>query len=43
MINVLSWNQQAVGFFQKHGAKFLDDWKTAYIDEEAVRVLRAEK
>ncbi len=43
MLNVLSWNQQAIGFFQKNGAKFLDDWKTAYLAEEAVRSLSAEK
>jgi GNAT superfamily N-acetyltransferase len=41
MLNVLGWNQPAIEFFRKRGARFLEDWKTARFDREAVQVLAA--
>lgn len=41
MLNVLGWNQSAIEFFRKRGATFLEDWKTARFDREAVEVLAA--
>ena len=43
MMNVLAWNRPAIEFFQKHHAKFLDDWKTACFDGEALQALTASK
>jgi GNAT superfamily N-acetyltransferase len=40
MLNVLGWNQPAIEFFRKHGATFLDDWKTACLDGEALQILQ---
>jgi GNAT superfamily N-acetyltransferase len=37
VLNVLEWNRLAIAFFRKHGATFLDDWKTACIDGAALR------
>lgn len=34
--NVLDWNRPAVEFYQKSGAKILDDWKVAQMDEAAI-------
>ena len=39
MLNVLGWNRLAIEFFRKHNAAFLDDWKTAYLDGEALQAL----
>jgi GNAT superfamily N-acetyltransferase len=39
MLNVLGWNRPAVEFFRKHHAMFLDDWKTASLDGEALQAL----
>lgn len=39
MLSVLAWNQPAIGFFRKHHAEFLDDWKTACLSGEALRTL----
>lgn len=39
MLNVLAWNRPAIEFFRKHKATFLDDWKTACLDGEALQVL----
>jgi ribosomal protein S18 acetylase RimI-like enzyme len=41
MLNVLGWNQSAIGFFRTHGAKLLGDWKTARFDGDAAQVLAA--
>ncbi len=41
MLNVLAWNRPAIEFFRKHHAKFLDDWKTACLDGEAMGRLTA--
>ncbi len=43
VFNVLAWNQPAIRFFQKHHAIFLDDWKTAVLDADAVTDLHEGK
>lgn len=39
MLNVLDWNRPALAFFQKHKVRFLDGWKTACLDGEALRAM----
>lgn len=34
--NVLDWNTNAIEFYQKSGAKVLDDWRVAQMDEAAI-------
>jgi GNAT superfamily N-acetyltransferase len=34
--NVLDWNTPAIEFYEKSGAKILDDWKVAQMSEEAI-------
>lgn len=34
--NVLDWNTPAIEFYEKTGAKVLDDWRVAQIDETAI-------
>ncbi|MFM9826839.1 GNAT family N-acetyltransferase [Flavobacterium sp.] len=34
--NVLDWNTNAIEFYQKSGAKLLDDWRVAQMDEDAI-------
>lgn len=34
--NVLDWNTPAIEFYEKSGAKILDDWKVAQMGEEAI-------
>jgi GNAT superfamily N-acetyltransferase len=34
--NVLDWNTPAINFYKNSGAKILDDWKVAQMDEEAI-------
>jgi GNAT superfamily N-acetyltransferase len=34
--NVLDWNTPAIHFYKNSGAKILDDWKVAQMDEEAI-------
>jgi ribosomal protein S18 acetylase RimI-like enzyme len=34
--NVLDWNTQAIEFYEKSGAKILDDWRVAQMSEEAI-------
>jgi GNAT superfamily N-acetyltransferase len=34
--NVLDWNTPAIEFYEKSGAKILDDWKVAQMDEVAI-------
>ncbi len=43
MLNVLGWNRPAIEFFRKHKATFLDDWKTACLDGEALQALSETK
>jgi hypothetical protein len=30
---VLDWNELAIEFYQKSGAKVLDDWRVVHMDE----------
>ena len=39
MLNVLAWNRSAIEFFQNYGVRFLDDWKTACLDGDALQAL----
>jgi hypothetical protein len=39
MLNVLDWNRPALAFFQKHKVRFLDGWKTACLDGEALQAI----
>ena len=34
--NVLDWNTPAVEFYEKSGAKILDDWRVVQMNEEAI-------
>jgi GNAT superfamily N-acetyltransferase len=34
--NVLDWNTPAIEFYEKSGAKILDDWRVAQMSEEAI-------
>jgi GNAT superfamily N-acetyltransferase len=34
--NVLDWNTPAIEFYEKSGAKILDDWRVVQMSEEAV-------
>lgn len=34
--NVLDWNTPAVKFYEKSGAKILDDWRVVQMDQEAI-------
>ena len=34
--NVLDWNTPAIEFYQKSGAKVLDDWLVAQMDEQGI-------
>ena len=34
--NVLDWNTPAVKFYEKSGAKVLDDWRVVQMDQEAI-------
>ena len=43
MFNVLEWNQTAIEFFQKHDARFLDGWRTACLDKEALQAISETK
>ena len=38
---VLDWNQPAIDFYKKLGARFLDDWKEVRIEGDALRKLAA--
>lgn len=34
--NVLDWNEPAIRFYEKSGAKVFDDWRTVQMDENAI-------
>jgi len=34
--NVLDWNTPAIAFYEKSGARVLDDWRVAQMDEPAI-------
>jgi hypothetical protein len=42
MFMVMDWNRQAIEFYQKVGASFLDDWKVACLRGDALEVLAKE-
>ncbi len=42
MFNVLDWNQNAIEFYQKIGATFLNDWKTVCLKNEALHNLASQ-
>lgn len=35
--NVLDWNQPAIWFYEKSGAKLLDDWRVVQMDEDGIK------
>ncbi len=37
--SVLDWNTPAIGFYQRLGARLMDDWTTCRVDGEALRAL----
>ena len=34
--NVLDWNRAAIDFYEKSGAKVLQDWRVAHMDEDRI-------
>jgi GNAT superfamily N-acetyltransferase len=40
---VLDWNEPAIGFYKRLGARLLDDWTTCRLDGEALTALAAEE
>lgn len=34
--NVLDWNEPAIQFYLKSGAKLLDDWRVVHMDEQGI-------
>jgi len=41
--NVLDWNTTAIEFYEKSGAKILDEWRVAQMDEAAIDYFVANK
>ena len=39
---VLDWNTPAIGFYERHGARLLSDWRICRVDDDALRQLAAE-
>ena len=37
--DVLEWNTPAIGFYQRLGAEFLDQWRIMRVNDEALRLL----
>ena len=35
--NVLDWNEPAIAFYEKNGARVLRDWEVAQMDEEGIK------
>ena len=35
--NVLDWNTPAIDFYEKSGAKVLDDWRVVHMDETGIK------
>jgi GNAT superfamily N-acetyltransferase len=35
--NVLDWNTPAIDFYEKSGAKVLDDWRVVHMDENGIK------
>jgi GNAT superfamily N-acetyltransferase len=42
MLNVLDWNHPAIEFFGKYKVRFLNDWKTACLDGDALHAVGSE-
>ena len=38
---VLDWNEPAIGFYKKLGARFMDEWTVMRVDDEALQQLGA--
>lgn len=36
---VLDWNTTAIGFYERHGARVLHDWRVCRLDDDALRSL----
>jgi ribosomal protein S18 acetylase RimI-like enzyme len=36
--NVLDWNQSAIDFYEKSGAKILEDWRVVQMNEEGIHI-----
>ena len=34
---VLEWNQPAIDFYNKKGAKMMDDWRVIHLDEQSIK------
>jgi len=34
---VLDWNQPAIDFYNKKGAKMMDDWRVIHLDEQGIK------
>ena len=41
--NVLDWNEPAIRFYEKSGAKLLNDWRVVQMDEEGIERFLIEK
>jgi GNAT superfamily N-acetyltransferase len=41
--NVLDWNTPAIAFYEKSGAKVLDDWRVVQMDESGIERFLIEK
>lgn len=41
--NVLEWNTPAIAFYEKSGAKVLDDWRVVQMDESGIEQFLIEK
>jgi len=39
--HVLDWNQLAIDFYERQGAKVMPDWRTCRLDGEALRAMAA--
>lgn len=42
MFTVMDWNRQAIDFYKKLGATFLDDWKVVCLKGDALEVMAKE-
>lgn len=40
---VLTWNRKAIGFYEKLGAKRMDDWYVYRLDSDGLRRLSGKK
>ena len=41
--NVLDWNTPAINFYEKSGAKVLDDWRVVHMDDKGIERFLIEK